>query len=148
MKSKIKIKGKYKFNITFNVPLHGNIQLTTPIQTNKITPEGNEFIIRRLYNSTLDPINYIAIAPTQDLEKLKNTGSIVKKIEKTTVKPNGVEFSTSFTSTEIEEIQQISLTNKPITGIIITHSTLDQPFTKLPPGVTVKINYTLTLGDN
>ena len=147
MKSKIKLKGKYKFILTFNVPLQGTIKLTTKTQKNKITTEGNNFIIRRLYSPVLDPINYIAIAKTTNLETLKGEG-IVKKIEKTTPKSSSVEFSTSFTSNEIEGIQQIGLTNKEKNGQIITQSTLDEAFTKLPEGFTIQLQYTLTLGED
>jgi hypothetical protein len=147
MKSEIKLKGKYQFNITFNVPLRGTITLTTPIKTNVITIEGKEYILRRLYSSTMESINYIAIAPTKALDKLKEAG-IVKKINTTRLKINGVEFIAPVPSNEIEGIEQIGLTNKERDGVIITHSTLEKPFSKLPEGVTVNINYTLTLGED
>lgn len=146
MKSEIKLKGKYQFNITFNVPLYGTIKLSTLIKTNKITEEGKGYILRRLYGSIPEPVNYIAIAPTKELTNLKKAG-IVKKINSTRLKPDGVEFIAPVPSAEIEGIEQIGLTNKEAEGVIITHSILEKPFPKLPQGVTVNLNYTLTLGE-
>jgi hypothetical protein len=95
----------------------------------------------------VESINYIAIAPTKELDKLKEAG-IVKKINTIRPKTNGVEFIAPVPSNEIEGIEEIGLTNKEQNGVIITHSTLEKPFPKLPEGVSVNINYTLTLGED
>lgn len=146
MNSKIKIKGKYTFTIKFNVPLYGTVYLTNNPLNNKITEEGKSFIIRRLYNNVPDPIKYIIISKGTGIDTLKAEG-ICHETSKTTLKQTSVEFTTSFTNIETDSIQQIGLTNKEKNGIIITHSTLDTPFTKLPDNVTVDINYELILGE-
>lgn len=146
MNSKIEIKGKYTFTITFNAPLYGTVYLTSKTFNNKITEEGKELILRRLYSSIPDPIKYIIISKGKDIETLKNS-TICHETIKTIFKSPNVEFIASFNNTEMEDIQQIGLTNKPKDGIIITHSTVQTPFSKLPDGVTININYTLTLGE-
>ena len=112
MKSKIKIKGKYRFTVRFNVPMYGTIHLNCSPQSNQITKEGKELILKRLYSNSQDPIDYITIGKNKNLDTLKTDG-IVKKISATHLNPNGeVEFVASFNNTEMENIEQISLTNK------------------------------------
>ena len=140
MNSKNQLKGQYKFILTFNAPLYGNIHLTSPTQTNKITSEGNEFILRRLYNNAAAPINYIYISKTDNSDK-----KICKKISKTDLKTNGAVFHAEFTNTEMAGIDEIGLTNKEKDGTIITVSTLDEHFSKVPDGTNINVVYTLTL---
>ena len=147
MKSKINLKGKYTFTLTFNTPLWGTINLNSPIHINKITPEGNEFILRRLYDNIREPIQYVIVAKTKDLETLKESGKSIKISRIDPQGDNGVEFHANFTPAEMEGIEQISLTNKEKNGTIITHSTLNEPFTKIPEGIKINLKYNLKIGE-
>ena len=112
-------------------------------KTNTITTNGKNFILNRLVNNKDDPISYMILCEGKTMETSKNR-RIYRKITKTstnTINPS-MEFQASFTNQEVENMGQISLTNKE-DGTMFTHSVLDTPFSKLPDNITLNIIYTL-----
>ena len=92
--------------------MYGTIHLNCSPQSNQITKEGKELILKRLYSNSQDPIDYITIGKNKNLDTLKTDG-IVKKISATHLNPNGeVELFHPSTTLKWKNIEQISLTNK------------------------------------